>query len=94
MNKIYADSEEKYVKSVVLYADADDGNLFYDEGKKEGVSREDLINLFLKGLVISFESEMLKPIALKDNTTDAMVTALHESGSVTALSFYSAEHGA
>lgn len=36
MNKIYADAEEKWVKSVLVYADADDGNLYYDPQEDRG----------------------------------------------------------
>ena len=31
--KVYPDADEKLVKTFIAYADADEGNLFSDEGK-------------------------------------------------------------
>lgn len=51
---IYADAEEKYVKAVVLYTDSE--FLYYDEAHEHVVNGADLLNFFLKGLIIADES--------------------------------------
>lgn len=95
MNKIFADAEEKYVKTVVVYADADDGHLFYDSSKSQKIPKDELLNLFLKGMVIFLTDEYLIPVAYKESGGAAVVTAIHESAeTATALNFNSAEHGA
>lgn len=93
-NNIYAGSEEKYVMSVVVYADKDDGNLFYDAEKKEGIAKDELLDLYLKGMTIFLSDEYLKPVAYKESAGAGMVTAIHENSSVAALNFYSSEHAA
>lgn len=51
MGKIYADSEEKYVKTtVVFYKDADQ-KIYYDADFTTVVPATDCMNLFLKGVV-------------------------------------------
>ena len=94
-NNIFADAEEKYVKNVLVYADADDGHLFYDAGKTQKINKDDLLNLFLKGLVIFLTDEYLIPVAYKESAGAGVVTAVHESvDSAATLNFYSAEHEA
>lgn len=93
MIKNYADAEEKWVKTVTAYADADDGNLFYDAAKSEGIDKDTVKNLFVKGLlVINLSGELLRPVALKDNSTHVTVTAVKDSGTAaTMLNFNSIE---
>ena len=55
VNYIYADAEEKYVKAVVLYAGSDN-LLYYDETEEYAVNGADVLNFFLKGLVIKGEN--------------------------------------
>lgn len=95
MNKIYKDYDEKYVATTIVYADADDGNVFYDSAKTNKIPKDELKNLFLKGMTIDLSGELLAAIAFKDNGADATVTAVHESGAAaTPVNFYSAEHDA
>ena len=51
VNYIYADAEEKYVKAVVLYAY--ESALYYDEAHEHAVNGADVLNFFLKGLVVN-----------------------------------------
>lgn len=92
-HNIFADSEEKLLKATVLYADADDGNLYYDSDKSDGVDKDTVKNLFIKGLMtIDLSGELFKPTTLKDNTTYVTVTAVKDSGSAaTMLNFNSIE---
>lgn len=92
-NNVFADAEEKLLKSTVLYADADDGNLFYDSEKTNGVDKDTVKNLFVKGLMtIDLSGELFKPTTLKDNTTYVTVTVVKDSGTAaTMLNFNSIE---
>lgn len=95
MNQIFKDYDEKYVATTIVYADADDGNVFYDSAKKEKIPKDELRNLFLKGMTIDLSGELLAAVAFKDNGADATVTAVHDSAeTATPVNFYSAEHGA
>lgn len=90
--KHYANSEEKYLKSVVIYADADDGHLFSDSAKSVKLTKDEVMNLFMKGMmVIAYSDEYYHPAHLKLDSGAALVTVMNDTGN---LSFYSAEHGA
>lgn len=95
MSKIYPNVDErefneKEIKTVVVYVDKDDGNVFYDEAKTVKIPKDELLNLCLKGfLTILFNGEYLKPISFKDNTTDAVVVVSNDTAN---YCFYSAEH--
>lgn len=93
MKNYFADAEEKLLKSTLLYADADDGNLFYDAAKSDGVDKDTVKNLFVKGLLtIDLGGELFKPTTLKDNSTHVTVTVVKDSGSAaTMLNFNSIE---
>lgn len=91
-NKVFSDAEEKYVKTTIVYATADDGELYYDAGHTTMIAKDDLFNMFLKGMVIMMSDEYLKPVAYKESAGAGMVTAVHENSTVIALNFYSAEH--
>lgn len=91
MERVYADSEEKYVKTVMLYADSDDGHVYYDSTKKTKIPKDELLEIYTKGCTIFFQDEYFKPVSYKDNGSDAVVTVVSDSGN---YSFYSEEHGA
>lgn len=96
MHNNYANAEEKYLKSTVLYADKDDGNLFFDSTKKEGVSKDVVRNLFMKGLlIVDLNGELFHPTTLKDTGAYTTVTAVKDSeGTATMLNFNSSEYSA
>lgn len=73
MNNIYADAEEKYVKNVVLYANA--SKLYTDEGHAEQVAFDDALNLCLKGNLLIFDTDTYYPVAaFKDDEGSLTVT--------------------
>ena len=96
MHNVFARSEEKYLMTTVLYADKDDGNLFSDSAKSQGVDKDTVKDLFMKNLLtIDLDGELFKPTTLKDNTTYVTVTAVKDSGSAaTMLNFNSSEYSA
>ncbi len=89
MNKVFSDSEEKFVKTVMLYGDKDDGKVFLESDHINAVDKDTLKNLYLKDVTIEYNDELFKPVSFKDNGTDAIVTVVNATGN---YSFYSAEH--
>lgn len=61
-NYIYATADEKYAKTLMIYADSSKA-LFYDESAKtDKVAAADLKDLFVKGVVISQNNKLYKPV--------------------------------
>lgn len=62
---IYAKVDEKFVKTVVLYANGSKV-LFYDkEAKTDKVAKTDLQELFTKGVMVVMSDNFYKPVCLK-----------------------------
>lgn len=95
MNKIFSNSEEKYLKSVVLYADADDGHVFYEEEHTNKVPESELFRLFsIGGLIVVLDEEWLIPVAYKKTGSYGTVTCIHDSAeTATPVNFNSKEQG-
>lgn len=72
----YSGSEEKYVKTVTLYAKkTGDSYLYTDAAATVTVDRATLLNLCVKGLaIISFDGSFYAPILFKDSGTEVTVT--------------------
>ena len=63
---IYAKADEKFVKTVVLYANSSKA-LFYDkEAKTDKVAKTDLQELFTKGVTVVMNKEFYAPVCLKE----------------------------
>lgn len=60
-HNIFAKADEKFVKSVVLYADSNK-KLYYDEAAKtDKVKAEDMLDLFQKGVVVFLSDKYYAP---------------------------------
>ncbi len=95
ITKIFAKSEEKYVKSVILYADANK-YLCYDAAGTSKVAKDELADLFKKGIIIS-DTDLFVPVKFDNETTYTTVSCLAMAGSPSAMSFvvyYSKEYTA
>lgn len=91
MNKIYNDAKDKNVSTVIVYGDSDNGYVYTDAKKQNKIAKDVLLDLYFKGMTVSYEGAYLTPVSYKDNTTDACIKVVGDSGNVT---FYSAEHDA
>ena len=93
MFKLFAKSEEKFVKGVMLYADSDK-NLFVDADKEVAVTKDELINLFNKGmLVIADGDDFFKPTACVVESDYAEVSFVSiVSTAAAAVTYASDEH--
>lgn len=87
---VYAKSEEKFVKAVVIYADSDDGHVFYDAAKSIKIPKAELQDLFMKRCIVHFSDAYYIPAQFKDNGTDASIVVVNDT---TNYTFYSEEHG-
>ena len=94
----FSDSEQKYVKSVVLYGHTDT-YLYSDAAHTEAnkIDHDTLLDLCLKGLVIVCVSNVYyNPISFKEDTGAVAVTIatnVAASGSASSV-YYSKEHSA
>lgn len=92
----YANSEEKFVKSVTLYGKNSD-NYLYSDAKCTATNKVDgetVMNLFLKGmLVISYDSKgVFRPLAAKTESKGVSVNFMSVPSAGTMTTLYSAEH--
>lgn len=84
MEKIYANGDEKFVKTTVLYANGSKA-LYYDKAAKtDKVMKNDLQDLFLKGVVVFMSDVYYKPVCLKSTGLIA------NDGTATAVTFTAA----
>jgi len=82
--RVYANSEEVYVMSTVLYANSSKA-LYYDkEAKTDKVMKADLEELFKKGVVVFMTDVYYRPVCLK--TTGLIAN----DGTTTAVTFTAA----
>lgn len=70
MSKIFANSEEKFLKSVVLYGKASDNYVYFDDTYANKVDKDTLFNLCNKKLVtVLYGSAYFTPVTFSKNTT-------------------------
>ena len=60
--RYYAHANDKNVATYLVYADADDGNVFYDAAKTKKVPAAILKDMFIKGMTVVFSDSYYKPI--------------------------------
>lgn len=61
MDRIYADSENKYVKNTILYARDNDEYVYLDEAFTEKVDRDALFNLCVNGVLVQKNTDVFIP---------------------------------
>lgn len=84
MNKIFAKSEEKYVKNTVVYGKKNDNYVYEDSGCTVKLDKDTVSRLFMTGMLVSYEGATYHVAAMKENATkkciditiwDALATA-------------------
>lgn len=93
MNKIFADSEEKYLESVILYTKASgDTYLYVDAANTTTIGHDDLLNLCQKGKVlVTVGDSVYTPILYKDATGTVTVTVATVSSSAFAVKTFTSK---
>lgn len=95
MNNIFADAEEKFVKTVVLYGHTDN-YIYIDEAHTTKVGKDTLLNLCLKGITIKYNDVYYKPVYFSDEETYVSVTiaTVVNAASTAAVTLNSSEYTA
>lgn len=93
---VYADAEEKFVKSVILYGKSGDNYIYSKSAATENdkIDKDALMELMKKGVVVSYEGAFHVPVIFKDETTEVSVTIATAiaTGASTSVVLYSKEH--
>ena len=104
MDVVYADSEEKYVKAIVLYGKASDNYLYLDAASATSatednrIDKDTLLEICKKGLIVSYGDTFYAPISFKSDTSAGatsvtFATTINASSSA-SVTLYSKEYSA
>ena len=90
---VYADAEEKLVKTVILYGKQSDTNLYRDSKMTttNKVTGAELMELCKKGLVIFYKDAFYAPVSFKDESGTIKVGIATYSASAYAQVEFSAK---
>lgn len=65
MEKIFSNSEEKFVKNVIVYGNAN--KAYYDAGHKDQIPAAELLNMCRKGnVLVAYNNAFYFPVAFKE----------------------------
>ena len=89
-DRIYADSENKYVKNTVLYARDNDEYAYLDEAFTEKVDRDTLFNLCVNGVLVRKNTDVFIPYCF--TTPDADYLTIKFGNGSSSNTAYSREY--
>ena len=89
--KIYSDSEEKYLECYVTYSDEDDGYVYSDSACETKVDCDTLFNMFVKGMLIVVDGVYYAPVCFSKSGTVGTITV---AGDGATYQFVSKEYTA
>lgn len=69
-SSVYANYEEKFIKTFILFAKEESTTLFFDELCEEPVPKQTLSNMFYKGLVVNYNGTLYNTIYLLEQEDD------------------------
>lgn len=94
--EIYADAEEKYLKNTVLYGKSDDDYLYFESGCTNKIDKDTLMNLLLKGVLVSYGGAYYAPVLFKENAgaVEVTIATVINAASTASVVLYSSEHTA
>ena len=81
MDRIYADSENKYVKNTVLYARDNDEYAYLDEAFTEKVDRDTLFNLCVNGVLVRKNTDVFIPYCFTTPDADYLTIKFGDGSS-------------
>ena len=91
MNKIFANSEEKFLKRIEVFAKGDNQVLTFDKEGKNKIPFEGLIELLVKNLIVVKVGEAYQvPVGFKVNSNVVEVYCLDDSTTVAKKTYKSA----
>lgn len=73
---IYADAEEKFVKSIILYGKASDAYVYAKSGMTEDdkIDKDSLMEILKKGAIVSYGGAFYTPAFFKENSGHVELT--------------------
>lgn len=75
MNKKYIDYEDQNVANTIVYAQADGKHLCKDPKFAQAMTKDEVTNLWIKGMIIMCENKYYKPIHMKDNGSGVSIVS-------------------
>ena len=90
MDRIYADSENKYVKNTVLYVRDTDEYAYLDEAFTEKVDRDTLFNLCVDGILLQKNTDVFIPYCF--TTPDANYLTIKFGDGSSSYTIHSMEY--
>ena len=90
MDRIYADSENKYVKNTVLYVRDNDEYAYLDEAFTEKVDRDTLFNLCVDGILLQKNTDVFIPYCF--TTPDANYLTIKFGDGSSSYTIHSMEY--
>lgn len=73
---VYADAEEKFVKSVILYGKTSDNYVYAKSTMKENdkIDKDTLMELLKKGVIVKYNDDFYVPVLFSDKSTHTALT--------------------
>lgn len=102
LNEVFSDANEKYTKVTIIYGKSGDNYVYYDAGSATSateanrIDKDTLLNILLKGAVISYGGVYYKPLFFSESGGSVSVTfatAISASASAATV-LYSKEYTA
>lgn len=96
MEKIYANSEDKFLIGTMVYAGNESGDkyLYYDSECTKKIPSLELMDLFYTGLFIADKGRMYRPSYMEAAALDSV--SIHvvseDTAGVITIAYYAAEH--
>lgn len=75
MKKIYMNASDKFVAAREVYADAKDGHLFSDETKKVKLKKDEVKELFMKGVIVKLDNAYFRLTHIKESGSGVVVAS-------------------
>lgn len=89
--KLYRDSEEKYLAATIMYGKSEDGYLYYDSACTEKVPQDDMMRVFSVGMLVNVDIVMYRPVSCGLKNGGAYVAIIENDTSLTEVEFASKE---
>lgn len=73
---VYADAEEKFVKSVILYGQTSDNYVYAKSTMTENdkIDKDTLMELLKKGVIVKYNDDFYVPVLFSDESTYTALT--------------------
>ena len=102
LDVIYADAEEKFVKTIVLYGKSGDNYLYTSAASAtaatvaDRVDKDTLLEICKKGLIVSYGDAFYVPVSFKNDTTESAtavtIATVINAASTASVVLYSSEY--